>query len=180
MWIKEAQLGVWRDGISVGSFPAQYYFASPASQETILFTPFALSPDETWAHGTNFLRWFDRNTEKEYRAAESALKADIQSKLRERPENDKNIVVAEERLVKPFLNMFQRLNVWEPGEYALRLSVIVAKRALPFCKNFRFMLFESDAMELKSHTDDYRFGGGLSYNVDRHMGIGVPLVRHDG
>ncbi len=180
LWIKEAQLGVWRDSISVGSLPAQVYFASPSSKETILFTSFALSPDETWAHGTNFLQWFDRNTEKAYRAAESALRADIEIKLREKPENDKNLVVAEEHLVKPFLDMFQRLNVWEPGEYKLRLSVTVAEMALPFCKNFRFTLFESDITELKSHTNDYRFGGGLSYNVDRHMGISVPLVRDNG
>jgi len=180
LWIQGVKLDVWRDGTSVGSLPAQYYFVSPASQETILFTPFALSPDETWAHATTFLRWFDRNTEKEYRAAESTLRADIQSKLRERPENDNNPVVAEERLVRPFFDMFQRLNVWEHGEYQLRVSVTVAEMALPFCRNFRFTLFESDVTELKSHTNDYRFGGGLSYNVDRHMGIGVPLVRHDG
>ncbi|MGE0645658.1 MAG: hypothetical protein AB7P24_18520 [Nitrospira sp.] len=180
LWIQEAQLDVWRDGIFLGSFPAQAYFASASSNDSILFTPFALSPDEAWAHVTNFLRWFDRNTEKAYRAAESALRADIQIKLRERPENDKNMVVAGEQLVKPFLDMFQRLYVWEPGEYKLRLSVSVAEMALPFSRNFRFTLFESDATRLKSYTDDYKFGGGLAYNSDQHVGIGVPLVRDDG
>lgn len=42
------------------------------------------------------------------------------------------------------------------------------------------MLYEPDSNELRSHIDDYKFGGGLSYNVDRRIGAFFPLSQHDG
>lgn len=179
LWVQAVHLDVWRDGTPLGAFPAQNYYETPVAQGTTLFTPFALAPDELWAHGTNFLRWFDRNAEKEFRAAESALKADIQARLRARSESDSRPVAADDTLVQPFFRMFQRFYVWEPGEYVMRVTVSVANREKPFSRSFRFALFESDASDLKSHLDDYKFGGGIAYNVDRHVGVAVPLSRHD-
>lgn len=178
--IRSIQIVLTRDNTSLGSLPAQNYFESPSSQSSVLFVPFSLKPGETWAHGTNFLNFFDRATEKLYRESESALGADIRRKIRELPEGEKRAVVADPVLVTPFLTLFERLFVWQPGEYVVELSVLAEPGSASFIRKYRFTLYESDSAELRSHTEDYRFGGGLSYNVDRHAGVFVPLSQHGG
>jgi hypothetical protein len=83
-------------------------------------------------------------------------------------------------LVAPFLTLFERLFIWLPGEYVAELSVIAEPGSASFSHRYRFTLYESDSNELRSHIDDYKFGGGLAYNVDRHVGAFVPLSQHDG
>lgn len=178
--ISKIQIALSRDNISLGTFPAQNYFENPSSQSSVLFVPYSLKPDETWAHATTFLNFFDRTTEKIYRESESALKADIRKKLDARPKKDEQPVVAEQALVTPFLTLFDRLFVWLPGEYVAELSVLTESSTVSFSRKYRFTLYESDCAELRSHVEDYKFGGGLSYNVDRHMGVFVPLSQHSG
>jgi hypothetical protein len=178
--IRSLRMSLSRDGTSLGNLSAQNYFEAPSSQSSVLFVPFSLKPGETWAHATNFLNLFDRATEKLYRESESVLTSDIRRKLDVRPEADKRAVVAEPNLVAPFLALFERLFVWQPGEYVAELSVVSEPGSASFLRRYRFTLYESDSTELRSHVDDYKFGGGLSYNVDRHIGAFVPLSQNDG
>ena len=178
--ILSMKLAVARDGTPLGTFPAQTYFESPSSQSSVLFVPFSLKPGETWAHGTNFVQSFDRATDKLYRESESALWADVHRKIAARPKDCQEAVRAEAELVKPFLDLFDRLFVWLPGEYVIELIVDTTPGSASFGRQYRFTLYESESAELRSHTDDYVFGGGLKYNVDRHVGVLVPLSQHVG
>jgi hypothetical protein len=180
VWVKSMRLTISRDGQGIGIFPAQNFFETPTSQTPILFVPFSLRVGDGWFHTTNFLNFFDRQTERAYRAAETALRADIQAKLAARPEGDKAPVEAAEALVAPFMATFNRLFVWQPGEYEMELAIDTDSSERAFHRRYRFTLFESDSAELRSHTDDYKFGGGLAYNVDRHIGVLVQLTANDG
>jgi hypothetical protein len=173
-------ISLTRDGKAIAVLPAQNYFETSSSQASVLFVPFSLKPGEQWAHGTNFLQFFDRITEKLYRESESALLTEIRLKIAASAETDKSAVVADEKLIKPFIDLFERNFLWLPGEYVMELSVDTEPGSASFVKKYRFTLFESDSTELRSHTEDYKFGGGISYNVDRHFGLSIPLVRHDG
>lgn len=175
--VRSLQLSISRDGVSLGNFPVQNYFETPSSQSTVLFVPFSLRPGESWAHGANFLNFFDRSTEKHFRESEAALGIDIRRKIQVRPEGNEQAVIAEPELVKPFLDLFQRLFMWTPGEYVIELSVVAEPGTASFSRKYRFTLYESDSTELRSHTDDYKFGGGITYNVDRHMGVFVPILQ---
>ncbi|MBO1012039.1 hypothetical protein IPU70_00665 [Achromobacter sp. SD115] len=177
--VRAMRLSVSRDDNHLCKLPAQNYFETPSSQSSVLFVPFSLKPGENWSHGTNFLQLFDRATEKLYRESESALGLDIRRKLDSRPEFDKNPVVAEPPLVKPFIELFERLFVWLPGEYVVELVVDTEPGSASFTKKYRFTLYESDSAELRSHIDDYPIGGGLSFNVERHVGVFVPLSQHN-
>ncbi len=168
-----------RDGNLLGVYPIVNFFETPSSSSAVLFVPFTLRPSESWAHGANFLRLFDRNTEKFYRERESELRSNIRRKLAARAEDDKELVIADTEYVQPFLDMFNRMFVWLPGEYTLDLQIQVESGKAAFGRNYRFTLFESDSDELRSHTDDFKHGGGLSYNVDRHAGVYVPLSAND-
>jgi hypothetical protein len=127
-----------------------------------------------------FLNFFDRLTEKQFREDLSALDSDIRRKLAERPEAYKRAVVAEAALVTPFNALFDKLFVWLPGEYVVDLRVNAEPGSASFSKMYRFTLYESDTADLRQHKDDYPLGGGLSYNVERHFGLQVPLTEHAG
>lgn len=178
--IRSISMALVRDNIDLGVFPVQNYFETPASQSPSLFVPFELKPGETWAHGANFLRFFDRATEKLFREKESVLRIDIRKKLDARPKGDDSIVEAEPDHIKPFLDLFEKLFIWQPGEYVLTLRVDAEPGSASFTRKYRFTLYESDNVELRSHTDEYKFGGGISYKVDRHAGLLIPLTQHEG
>lgn len=178
--IRSLRILIARDNTPLLALPAQNYFEAPSSQSSALFVPFSLKPGDTWAHGTNFLNLFDRATEKLYREAESALRADIQKKLKAKPQQDNEMVVAEPELVAPFIKMFNDLFIWKPGEYVAELIVDANPGSASFSRKYRFTLYESDSAELTTHTDDYKFGGGVSYNIERHAGVFVRLSQHGG
>lgn len=177
--VRSITVALTRDGNALGVYPVVNFFETSSSTSAVLFVPFSLRPSEVWAHGANFLRLFDRNTEKIYRERDSELRSNIRRKLAARAEEDKELVVADAEYVQPFLDMFNRMFVWLPGEYTLDLQIGVESGKAAFGKQYRFTLFESDSEELRSHTDDFKYGGGLSYNLDRHVGVYVPLSPND-
>lgn len=178
--IRSLRIVLARDNSQLANLPAQNYFESPSSQSSVLFVPFTLKPGDTWAHGTNFLSFFDRAREKLYRESESKLGSDIRRKLDARDEYDKNAVVAEPALVAPFMKLFDQLFIWQPGEYVAELIVEAEPGSASFSRKYRFTLYESDSAELRAHVEDYKFGGGVSYHVDKHAGVFVPLSQHNG
>lgn len=178
--IRALRLELSRDKKHILSLPAQNYFEKPTDQMSVLFVPFSLKPGEHWSHAVNFLNFFDRTTEKFYRESETALRFDIQKKLRSKPENERQPVTAEPELVEPFVQLFNRLFIWEPGEYVAELIVEAEPGSASYAKKYRFTLYESDTAELKRYTDDYPYGGGISYNVERHVGVFVLLSEHVG
>lgn len=177
--VRTLSVSLSRDGNSLGTYPIFNFFETPSSTAAVLFVPFTLRPSETWAHGANFLRVFDRATEKLYRASESKLRLDIRKKLADRDKDEKELVAADPENVAPFMTMFKQNFVYFPGEYILDLRIDAESNQSVFGRRYRFTLFESDSEELRSHTDDYKHGGGLAYNVDRHAGVFIPLLPSD-
>ena len=104
----------------------------------------------------------------------------IQVRQAARAENDRNSVIAEPELVAPFMKLFEQLFIWQPGEYVAELIVDVEPGSASFSRKYRFTLYESDSTELRAHINDYKFGGGVSYNIDKHVGVFVPLSQHGG
>ena len=176
--IRALQLNLSRDNKPLLSLPAQNYFETPSAQSSVLFVPFSLKPGEHWSHIVNFLNFFDRATEKLYRESESNLASDIRQKIQAKVVDDKRLVIAEPSLVTPFTQLFNKLFIWEPGEYVVELVVEAQPGSASYTKKYRFTLYESDTAELRRHIEDYPSGGGIYYNVDRHVGVFVLLSEH--
>lgn len=176
--IDRITVGLFRNGNQIAALPAQSYFETQSEQSSVLLVPFTLRPDETWGHRTNYYGEWDRTTEKLYRESEFRLRTRILEKRAARKKGDDQPVIAEDEYLKPFTELFGKLFIWSPGEYVVELSVYTKERIAPFEKRYRFTLFESDSAELASHTEDYKYGGGLNYNVERHIGVHVPLTEH--
>lgn len=174
--IRALRLNLWRDGKALPPLAAQNYFETPSSQSSVLFVPFSLKPGDHWSHIVSFLNYFDRQTEKFYREKESALRENIQLKLRNRPKDVEDPVLADDVLVAPFRELFERLFIWEPAEYVAELVVEATPGSATFTKKYRFTLFESDTADLKRQIEDYPYGGGVYFNMDRHVGIFPPIT----
>lgn len=175
--VRSIDIKLTRDGTDLGSFRAQNYFETPSSQTTALMVPFSMKPDDIWVHGTNFLNFFARATEKHYRAIEWAIREDIQKKLDAKAPEDKKLVEAESALVEPFLQLFDKLFIWEPGEYVMDLRVNTEPGSATFSKRYRFTLYESDTAELRKHTEDYIYGGRITWTpTNKPIGVAVPLI----
>ncbi len=178
--IRAIRLVITREGKPLLSLPGLSYFETPSADTAVLFVPFGLKPGETWAHSVVFLNEFDRLAEKLFRESLSALNSDIRRKFADRTEDDKDAVVAEPALVAPFLGMFEKLFAWQPGEYITTLEVTAEPGSASFSKQYRFTLFESDTRDLVENTHDYKYGGGITYKLDSHAGVNVPLSEHVG
>jgi len=178
--VRSLRIVLTREKKPLAEFMAQNYLETPSASFPVLMVPFSLKPEETWSHMTNFFNPFDRATEKLYRENLSALQEDIQQKLKDKQSNDNEPVEADPKLVTPFMTLFEKLYVWEDGEYVAELIVDTEQKDITFRTKYRFTLFESDTADLKKHTEDYKFGGGIAYNIDKHIGLFVPITRHEG
>jgi len=68
--IKGISTAIKRNGEQIAVLPAQNYLQTPNDKTTVLLTSFSLKPKEEWAHLVNFLNYFSRNVDKEFRSAE--------------------------------------------------------------------------------------------------------------
>lgn len=178
--VRSLEIKLTRDGVDLGSFRAQNYFETFSSQTPALLAPFSMKPDDIWVHGTNFLNFVNRATEKHYRAIEWAIREDIQKKLDAKAPEDKNLVEAEPALIEPFLQLFNKLFIWESGEYVMDLRVDTEPGAATFNKKYRFTLYESDTAELRKHTEDYKHGGRITWTpTNKPIGVTIPLIDYE-
>jgi hypothetical protein len=179
--VRSMQISIQRDGVSLGDYPAQNYFEMLTSKNTVLLTAFTIKPNESWEHTVNFLRYFDRATEKWYRKCESALREDIQEKIAQRDSNaPKTLVEARPELAAPFADFFEKIFVWTPGEYAVEFILTADHSASNVRKRFRFTLFESDTMQLRSYVDDYKYGAGITWMYEKNSALLIPITPLDG
>lgn len=176
--INSINIKLSRDGRHLVSLPIQSYFEKPTDQTSVLFVPLLLKPGERWLHGANFLNFFERNDEKLFRKSRAALRENIEEKRRQGDEGDGKAVKAEPELVAPFLQLFQRLYRWNPGEYVIELAINVSPNPKLKVEQYHFTLFESDEYWLEKHTDDYKYGASVYFDTDEHSGVLIPLNRH--
>jgi len=174
--IRRAIIALKREGREIASLPAQNYLINPNNvNSTIPFVSFSLRPKEDWAYLVNFLNYFSRENEKNYRAAESALKERI-VQIRNLPEHREEVAEAEDDYVRPFSEIFNELFVWQAGEYEMQIRVYTDPSKAAIQKTYRFTLFESDSNSLKKHKDFYKTGEGIYWGSDHVTGIVVQIV----
>jgi hypothetical protein len=72
------------------------------------------------------------------------------------------------------------LFIWNPGEYVAELTVQIEPGSTSVKRRYRFTVFESDSALLKKYVDDYKYGGGISYNDNKHVGVFLPIEQQTG
>ncbi len=178
--IKSAIITLVREGKEVASLPAQNFLKNPNNPDSMIpFVSFNLRPKDDWAYLINFLNYFSRENEKKYRAAESAIKERIYQ-IKNLPENKEKdeVLEAEDTYIKPFIELFNELFIWQAGEYEMRIRVDTDPGKAAIHKTYRFTLFESDSNSLRKHKDYYKTGEGIFWGGDHVKGIIVQIVEN--
>ncbi len=175
--IKDINISLSRDGSSLGVFPAQNYLQNQNDQNTLLFTPFSLNPNNEWAHITNFLNFYNREEENQYQSIEASMIADYRKNAKELDAGkDGHEVEHPEELVKQALDFFNAKFIWEPGEYKMIVNITTDTENANISKEYRFTIFESHTDRLKMITDYYKLGGGIWYEPTKvQQGILLPV-----
>ena len=174
--ITKLSLSLSREGAGLVVLPAQGYFEKFTDPQAVILVPFSLEPEGQWSHSVNFLNFFDRQTDRAYRSASSALREDITAKRAALPAGDNRTVNADERLLQPFRTQFDRLFIWQDGEYTVELSVAVEPASASFKKRYRFTIYESDTADLRKLTEGYASGAGILFNAPAPAAIFCPLT----
>ena len=116
--IKQIRAHIERDGASILSLPAQNYLQSPSDQNTVLFTSFSLPPGEEWGHIANFLNYFGREDEKQYRKLEASMLADFRRKRSSFPDEPSDPIELAEEYVGPVHVFFNGSSGFRVGDFS--------------------------------------------------------------
>ena len=173
--IKGISTTIKRNGKQIAILPAQNYLQKPNDKTTILLTSFFLKPKDEWSHSVNFLNYFSRNEEKEYRNAESNLKENIFEK-RKLLQNKDVLIEADGKYLPPFMKIFNDKFLWNADEYEVQVSVEAKPEKANIRKKYRFTLFESDVEELSKYKDDFKYGDGIYWDSVNHLGVIVQIT----
>ena len=175
--IRSMHLTVKRSDSAEFEMPARLYWPNQTDKQAVILPSFKLEPHEHWSHLVNFFRPFGRNEEKEYRQLVASIRDDINLK-RAQLVNANNTAEAAAGRVNPLINFFTNRFKWEPGEYEVTLTVVANPNRASVSTKYRITLFESDAVELKNYSNDYKFGLGVYFfDSMRHPGVHILLSR---
>lgn len=159
--IKNIDATIERDGTPLITLPAQNYLQNQTDQNTVLFTAFSLKPGDEWAHIVNFLNFFNREEESEYRKLEGKILSDFRDKQSQLKEEPKSPIELDPSVVEPFYSFFDNHFIWRAGEYLLKVNIIADQDAAKVTKPYRFTIFESHEEQLKAIKEHFKFGGGI-------------------
>lgn len=175
--VRSIHLQFKRADIDSFELQGRQYWPSLTDTKAIILTPFTVKPDEYWGHMVTFFRPFSRNEEKEYRQLVSNIKQDIFPK-KVMPEFANVLVEANLANVASFLAFYTSKFKWEPGEYEVTLIISTEPTKASVSNKYRLTMFESDAGELKSYANQYKYGVGVYFfNRDEQPGVHVPITR---
>ena len=172
--VKSISLTFRRTGGDTFTLPAQNYLRTPDATESVMFAPFRLAPGDEWAHVLNFFNHHSRDDDKEYRRMESAIRADI-LRQQDDPANKDKMCEASPQSVALAMQFFERRFQWLPGEYELELRVDTDRPEANLSRLYLFSLFESEASELRTYSEGYKYGAGVYWVSPAQPGILVPV-----
>ncbi len=178
--IRSLRLRVHRGITDLGSIPAKGYSADLATANTLIFAPFSLKPEESWSHRVNFYNDFERPIEIAFRKSAASLQEEISKLIAQRPEGEKGPVFASDEHITPFIDIFNKLFVWEPGDYSMEIILETTPSTSQRSEMFRFTIYESDCDTLRQEIKDYPTGAGIHFNTDKHAGLSVELQKLSG
>ena len=175
--VKAMLITLTRDGSESKTIGGQVYFESINSQQALLLVPFNIKAGESWAHPVKFYALPNRQLDQQVRVDISKFKDNI---LQKREALDPSVrsstlVFADDMLVDPFIQLFNKQFFWTPGEYVIRIDITAEPAKGSLTKSYRFVIYEAEAAELKKEIETYSCGGGVYFDSDKHVSIFPPI-----
>ena len=173
--IKKANLTISKIGGGSFELPARTYQKVQDNSVQVLFTTFRLKPNDDSQISVFFFKPFRREEETEYRHVESEIRSDIDEKRKQLEDKSQNLE-ANPEIVKKIMDFFQRHYKWDVGEYELELRIVTDRQETNIRRQYRFSLFESDAEYLFNHSNLYKIGEGVYWDIpNKQYNLGIPV-----
>lgn len=147
------------------------YLESSTDNIYTVLSPFSLKAGETWSHSVFFEEWWSRKLNRKYKILEARIRKEITSQLNKQLTGVTERKKAKKADVDDLIKFMTSQYKWEDGEYDLTVSILGENKKILAIKTIQFILYESDAGELLSHSEEYIYGAGV-YFIDQHR----PLV----
>lgn len=175
--VKAMTVTLQRDNSELRILPGQIYFETTSSQQPLLLVPFDIKPEGNWGHPVKFYAMANRQLDQEIRGNISKVREDIRKKKEALEPNVRSstLVYVDNSLVTPFLELFERQFYWMPGEYIAKVDITTDPKVGSLSKSFRFVIYESEAAELKMEVRSYNIGERISYNSGASVAIHPPI-----
>lgn len=173
--IKRITASIKREGKLVAELPAVNFYQEPGDKNTVLLTSFNLQPNDDWSHAVNFLNFFGREEEKNYRKFEGEIKNNIVEKRKALETEANQLIEAEPDKVMPILKFFNDKYIWLAGEYEITVKIETNKEKADLCRSYRFTLFEYYEDELRKITEEYKYGAGIFWDSTTISAVAVDL-----
>lgn len=154
----------------VSLYPAQTYISRQPSGQSggpsaeYLINRIPLKPLDSWSEMVRCYRLWTEEEEEKVSHVIQDIASNIQSKL---PSD--TVVEADEYLVAQAVAFFQKNFDLHKGNYKLFVAALSESDALLVTRAFEFTLFESHIHTLRSHAEQYKYGGGINYAVTGQM-----------
>ena len=161
------------------SLPAQSFQIQGNIQNSFLFTRITLKPDETWSNFVSFAPHMDTTDERKTKQLMKELRNDINQKIANKLKANPAFngkLEAEEKLVLPIVDFFDKHNKWRAGEYVVQLHVNCEPKKASITRDFRFTIYESDVQDL-SDVSRYKYGAGVYY-LDNEVTPVYPQIKN--
>lgn len=162
-----------RHGTPLAAISAQNYIANELNPKQVVFVPFTLRPGDEWGYRVNAFESLVAKEDKVLGRLRRALKRNIAEKVAERDAKGepKRLVVADDSVLAPIMDLFHSNFVLEAGEYDLVISMETDTPAANVLGKYRFTLYEADSAELRTYADDYKHGFGPALETEDHPGV---------
>ena len=175
--VNAMRITIKRDNSEAREIGGQVYFETTNSKDPLLLVPFNIKASDNWSYPVKFFAQPDRQLDQKIRLNTSKLRSDIieQRVVLGQELADKTLMVASEELVKPFIDLFNKQFFWTAGEYFITIAIMASPATGSLTKSFRFVIYESEADDLKVEIGEYKFGGGIYFDNTKHTVIFPPI-----
>lgn len=167
-----------RDGGNEFEIKAQNFLKEQDSKNSVLLTSFTLLPGQEWAHIVNCFNNFSKSDEKRYKTFVKECRENIAPRAVERDRKiteERGLIEASEDIQNKILAFFNEKFIWESGEYKLKIILGCENSAFNIVQNYRFTLYESDSVDLKEYSNEYKYGAGIYYPSATLQGVIIPI-----
>ncbi|WP_431495251.1 hypothetical protein [Pseudomonas brassicacearum] len=150
-------------------------FFQSKSTDAIVMAGFRLKPGESWQAYLWFCEDLPRDTNRQFRDMESATRKELSESALHNP-MAKNVITAS--LYDKTLAFFNKNFKLQPSEYQIEIQVLTTQAKTYTFSGYRFVLYESDIAELRSHTQRYITGDGISWYSETNTWMFVPTTKN--
>ncbi|GGI81932.1 hypothetical protein GCM10007978_19630 [Shewanella hanedai] len=147
------------------------YALNPHDYNFTMFTPLEIGPNQTWAHTIGFSEPWDRTKQKEYKGLYANIRDTITDKHRETPLGIGERHEIDDDVYQNLCSFFDGNFQWTEGEYVAEILVKDKEDNIFAKDSVKFTVFESDSVELRTWTEDYKYGHGIHLPVSQKQTI---------